>query len=347
MKTIPDLPDELILHILEEVHPDDLGSFSQTCRHIHGCARGHVKKHRELEHQYSEVVLRWSEPDSDDHAYHFRHPIFLLEKIWNEPMLAHHIKRFEVNGSDMVMPPYASSEEEALDLDIMEQVQSTLAKCRNTQGCLTGLQPPHVQVYGDTIQWLDLFQNGDRGASFTTLLSSLSSLQCLQINDFIFNNRLDVYHFDEAIRSLPQLHTIELYTLYEDPETSIQDLLGFSLFPNIRHLKGRQLNCMLFDEEWLDCFLEEVYYEVSNVKSIEITLGFGNFALLLAMKDRFVHLTHLRISFERREIFDVFALVQELREAFCGQLKSLALISSTRPVDEACTFRDFKVKPGL
>jgi len=336
MKTISDLPDELILHVLDEVHPDDIESFSQTCKHIHACSRGHLEKHRNFKAQYSEVVLRWKEPKSDDHAYHFQHPMFLLEKIWNEPVVAHYIKMLEFVGVNMGI--YQADREQT----ITERIKTSSTSFRDAKASLLDLLHPVAS------EWLEQLRSGDRGVCFNTLFLSLSSLQRLRINYDLDEVHVE-YYFDEVAGSLPHLHTIEIYAATGKP-VDIEYFTDFMFLPNIRHLKGLEIDGAAFDRLYPPIILGRHPDEYSNVESIEITEGFGDLALLWALKDRFVHLEHFRFSFAKGSLPhyarpDVFNLVRKLSEAFGGRLKSLSLIGSGDRVDKKYTFSDFKVRP--
>ncbi|GAB7343751.1 hypothetical protein MBLNU457_1726t1 [Dothideomycetes sp. NU457] len=347
MKTIFDFPDELILHVLDDVHPDDLENFSQTCKRIHECARDHMEKHRELKAQYSDVLLSSEQGRTPDTR--FQHPLFLLEQMRNEPAIAYYIKRLDIVEPDMVIGPGIASGQALLDRMIKERIQTSLANCGDAQGSLVYLRPSCIRDEGDAIKWLELFKSGDRGASFITLLAGLSSLERLCFNDFAFHELRGVFYFDEVISSLPRLHTIENQARNSD-QLDIRDVLRLGLSPNIRHLKGRVVDGFALDFQ-KDLFGED-YDGQSNVESIEITEGSADLALLCALKDRFIHLDHLRLSFGAGFLFDyadpeVYSVVRNLCRAFGGRLRSLSLVGSGQSVHDVPTFKGFKVLEEL
>ena len=53
MVTLDDLPNELVCEVLEEIWPQDLEIFAQTCRRMHASSKPLLVEHRKLIREYS------------------------------------------------------------------------------------------------------------------------------------------------------------------------------------------------------------------------------------------------------------------------------------------------------
>ena len=341
--TMSQLPDELLLHLLEFIRPRDLENFAQTCRHIHECSTKYLEKHRKLRARYSQVVLKWNEPKEGDHFYHFQHPIFLLEKIYHDPAIAHYIEMFEFIGVDIV------TKQKRKDQTIEGKIQKSLRNCHDARDALLAFQPFYGKL--DFVdQQLALLSTGDRSAGFLLLLQCLPFLERLRINDFFYWEHSEVKGFHEILGSLPNLHTVEVYSSSDAGDVQMMDLVSFAFCPNIRSIRGYQIYG-LEAGKLSDGISNKGSGDIShsNVESIEITKG--SLALLGDLRDRFVHLRTFRYSFNTDAhqpsqcyLHHVFDIVQDLCTGFGKQLENLSLVQSTFGVDEVPTFTGFEVR---
>lgn len=57
MLELLNLPNELLLHIVKMVLPDDIENFSQSCRLIHSLSRDVLREHAANKQKYSKITI--------------------------------------------------------------------------------------------------------------------------------------------------------------------------------------------------------------------------------------------------------------------------------------------------
>jgi len=75
------LPNELLLKVIDCVSPEDVESFTQTCKTIHGLSEKRLTLHRRLKQEYGEIRLG----ANDDPSY--RIPICFFDELVSNPDL--------------------------------------------------------------------------------------------------------------------------------------------------------------------------------------------------------------------------------------------------------------------
>ena len=93
MAWLTDLPNEIILMIIPLVSPDDIESFTSTCRKIYNLAAQDLERHRSLKRQYGAYHLR----GPDDNSLRCRGSQ-LLDEIIQEPRTAFYVQQLWNHG---------------------------------------------------------------------------------------------------------------------------------------------------------------------------------------------------------------------------------------------------------
>ncbi|PGH23679.1 hypothetical protein AJ80_02285 [Polytolypa hystricis UAMH7299] len=85
MSGLPTLPTETLLEITKLISPDDIVSWSLSCKRIFSCAQARLKEHRELRAKYRSVNTN-------------HHPSTLLCEIWANPRIGYYIRTLAHDG---------------------------------------------------------------------------------------------------------------------------------------------------------------------------------------------------------------------------------------------------------
>ena len=80
MTRLLNLPNEVLVEILDYVLPDDLVNFSITCEHIHSLATRSLRVHRVLQRKY--FNFHWKDEHSGRKHDHFERLQDLLRNPW-------------------------------------------------------------------------------------------------------------------------------------------------------------------------------------------------------------------------------------------------------------------------
>lgn len=80
------LPNELILHVINDVHPEDLEPLALCGKAIRALAKDALSRHMMLKRKYNEIIIAdkaRSEPSEKDNGfgYHDQHSFVLIEEI--------------------------------------------------------------------------------------------------------------------------------------------------------------------------------------------------------------------------------------------------------------------------
>lgn len=96
MTALLSLPNELLLNVVNDLLPDDLENFSQTCKIIHALSTNALRAHAANKKKYSKLTLSLrSRPD-----YH-KHPLFLIRDILMDPRIAYYPVELLLTGSQI------------------------------------------------------------------------------------------------------------------------------------------------------------------------------------------------------------------------------------------------------
>ena len=85
------LPNETLLQIINDVHPDDILNLSLTCKSIWQLARRTLQRHMTRQETLPEIVLYGCHRHQDS-----PHPLTLIADICKDPNVAHYPRSLKV-----------------------------------------------------------------------------------------------------------------------------------------------------------------------------------------------------------------------------------------------------------
>ena len=334
------LPDELLLIVIEFLSPTDLENFTLSCKRIFNCAIGYLEKHRVLKRRYLEAII--TDDQTDRPYYHCTHPIFLLERIYLEPAVAHYVKTLEFRGVDAVTP---QPRKDALQ----PSVQNAIRKCDGAVSVVKAAaasypDDEHRQTVSAAVR------KGDRSAVFCLLLACMPHLAAIRFIDFQWTEHQHVTDLSRVMSTLPHISTVELHgDEAEENPADVLDLAAFSLVPTVRHLKGRYIYT-----DWNGVFVGGWSEHVSNVEVLELTVAQVSSDALQAILGRMNKLRVFRYSaVEIAELiaYDVPAFntgidedhFELVLEALSDRLERLSILNSSWSLARISTLKRFKV----
>ena len=258
MATLPSLPNEVLLNIIEELLPDDLPNVALSCKHMQALSRRSLISYRECKKKYAIVKFHGCpKKDSEshlpallrhmisDHKIAFHPRSLILERHYCSMESAHSFERFSDNGDN------EHSDNEGKLCGHIEKLSSTINQFGNettkTNDETTDqrLGAGKVWLY-KTSQWSTML-----GLVLTTF-PNIETLTLRHFSDLLIGVQHLLWNAVEKNRGpghtgptiLTKLKTVIVndsgyYGGLDDAEV----FACFALFPSVERLVGNHLGC--------------------------------------------------------------------------------------------------------
>lgn len=233
------LPNELILQIIELLLPEDLESFVSTCRLAYNLAWKSLREHRKLKREYRSWFTNPFE------SYNCLY--VLLREILRNPRIALYVEELDVQDlfSDW---PSESEAGSASNSDVEPGTGLTKdSQSRDDERAMfrKAINECTYVSADDVEEWCDVLESGMDDAVLALLVTLLPKLKRLVVQ---FDPEIALL-FLETIRgisttsstlssSIPLSHLTEVTLEHYDGSIDIGDLWPFFAFPSMRFVSG-------------------------------------------------------------------------------------------------------------
>lgn len=241
MPALLDLANEILFQIIEETRPDDIESFTLSCKKIRTLGAKALMQHRQdLDRYISPVLGVWNNNTGRD-----VNPYAYLSDILLKPRRALYVNYLLVHNRGFTL---TEAREEALTKKILLKVDELCGLFFRGDGC------PYIKG-DDNSKWVDKLRRGDTNAAACLFLTLLPRLETLCITDYSDEGYADmIYEISKANQS-PQrtipgplaLHKLETIQI-NDIRITDQSDVKFGVYeicmtlPSLRKLEGQHIN---------------------------------------------------------------------------------------------------------
>ena len=259
MPALLDLSNELLLKIIDQIHPDDIPNFSLTCKDIHHVAKDAVKFHLDREETYEDVVLDGC-PRHED----YDHPLEFIKEMCMDWRIGEYVKNLRI---ECCSPPVGRDNipEEEYEEDLRKYEKELREDNIMSQTTMQVIQP-YVEekaverkfTYPTRIDMELLCSEAASGKRmemiallllFIPNLKSLELIKCspvtTHLREMIFTISEEQWSF--GVRKL--LTNLESVMLEGDSDNGIapalEPLLWFAAIPSVRTLHGYYVHGVL------------------------------------------------------------------------------------------------------
>lgn len=253
MPALLDLSNELLLKIIDQIHPDDIPNFSLTCKDIHHVAKDAVKVHLDREETYKDVVLDGC-PRHED----YDHPLEFIKEMCMDWRIGEYVKNLRI---ECCSPPVIGRDnipEEEYEEDLRKYEKELREDNVMSQTTMQVIQP-YVEekaverkfTYPTRIDMELLCSEAASGkrmemiALLLLFIPNLKSLELIKCSPFTTHLKEMIFTISEeqwsfGVRKL--LTNLESVMLEGDSDNRIapalEPLLWFAAIPSVRTLHG-------------------------------------------------------------------------------------------------------------
>ena len=258
MAILLDLPNELLLKILDSATPIGMVSLATSCKRINTLAQDNLTLHRQRIARYQNVTL-WGCSRHRDQP----HPILLLRDICNDWRVAYYARSLAIEccgREELWLGPYWNDAWRArvISQDI-ETVKSVLPE----------ITIPVRRMLSMALRWdeakvnevLDMTELGARGAILGLLIVSLPAIKSISFKGYFWCDHLWI----DSLKSIteqqdPQSGSSEANFLTDVSELNLDDenerhfggmccsVVPFVTLPSLRVIRGASINCQSFED---------------------------------------------------------------------------------------------------
>ncbi len=262
MAMLLDLPNELLLQVLDSATPTGMVSFATSCKRVNKLAQDNLTLHQQRIVKYQDVTL-WGCFRHQDQP----HPIILLRDICKDWRVAYYAKSLVIEccGRDQnLMDSYWEGRSQAsLIAQDAETVESILPE----------ITIPVRKMLSVALRWdeakvndvLDMTKHGARGAILGLLLVSLPAIKSISFNDYVWRDRLWIDSM-QSITDQQDPHSAgsEPKFLMEVSELNLDDqkeghsvgmscsVVPFVILPSLRVIRGVSISSASYNEYSFD-----------------------------------------------------------------------------------------------
>lgn len=245
---IMDMPNEVLLDIIINVHHDDVSALLRSCKAISALVK------IRLEMLYGTVTLA-HKPDLDQ-----RCPLQLLSDISRWRFIAPSVQRLYLDDSLTRLQGLAYEDKyvatrsgKCEELPILTRRLSHFhVRPKRAQDC--EILTTRLKQTGGTISEGRTHNTLEKGrlATVLMLLACLPNVAKLRIPTAIFNKKsmTEFLSSDQATHPLApllsRLHSVEYYTSHSGIAQPIEHLTTFGILPGMKHLKGQAIRAPLW-----------------------------------------------------------------------------------------------------
>ncbi len=167
MAWLTDLPNEIALMIIPLVLPDDIESFTSTCRNIYNLAAQNLESHRALKRQYT--VYRNRHRDYTPRC----NVLQLLDDIFQEPRTAFYVRKLWIYTWVSRWATNQGPETPSLEGAHIPYNEGTMSRIRE----VVFRHVPHEEIS----KWMRYIESGNEDPVVALLLLLLPNLSTLKI----------------------------------------------------------------------------------------------------------------------------------------------------------------------
>lgn len=197
MASFNNLPNELVLEIIRLLFPEDLESFSSTCRLVHELAIKFLDEHRKLKKEYRNWVT--------DPFESYRCLFVLLREILENPRIALYVEGLKIqelyegweSGAEAVSE---SKIEVELDSGLTEASQKAVSRDDELAKFRKAIQECDYLSAEDVEDWWEVLKNGYDDVVLALLVTVLPNFKRLDI-------QFDPYFADRFLETIQRIST--------------------------------------------------------------------------------------------------------------------------------------------
>ena len=309
MAQLLDLPDELLLDILDVIRVEDIEAFTSCNKRIHSLSEDALQKHRAMKKKYSEIkLISWGEGTLTVDVCLSDHPVFWLHEILQDEKAASYptclrIHDDEVDHLDEGDNCLMTADEDDEQLDRIFRILDEM------KGCVYSKlkQSPYIQRKDLIDGKPDIYWNPSFETSLALLLTSLPNLRSIFI-EAPFNN---IFEIESVITEIgkanradkEQPHALSGLVSFDYGHGGSERIrhtglyLGFYLLfmglPSIRSISGAFVYCRASESTDLPTLADELAdvqdglkspkSGITNMKFIQSDISSSAFEVLLSV----------------------------------------------------------------
>lgn len=248
------LPNEILSNIIKTVRPDEIESFSQSCRLIHSLSKDVLKEHAANKKKYSKLTLSAVVASPKIKNPKAIHPVFMLRDILQNDRVAFYPVEVVIRVGDERWDQRKRLEAE---------VSRTFAQYDTEIFSLLS-KSPYLRRF-EVAQWHKRIGRGRIGAAVAFLLTILPNVQRITMTHHLLDDKyltqmLDklsraVYNLSLDVRRLTALSKVsdvkvegmDVYHVFHYSGLKDLCILGlFAALPSIRSINGRSVDGRTF-----------------------------------------------------------------------------------------------------
>ncbi len=296
MPLLPDLPNELLAPIMRYLHPDDIDSFSKSCKDFHEISTRILPKHAHLKKQYLRVLCGFT------HNQKLNHPLVLFRDIFENPEIVWYVKEMYIGICDGF---YARFDKERWEEAEQIAVQCKEDIVKTVQACLY-LNDEEREYWTEAA--LSCHQN-----TAVALLACL--FPCLEQISISGNRSSEHLHF--IVRKILEAkelksgdsHALSKLEILQEGNNAIQefqDMISFGPFSKLNSMR-RYMGRYLYNEfEWTfiekKSRIESLEFDKCMIKTKTLRNIFGSIANLKHFTYEYYWCDHWKLCWEPGEI---------------------------------------------
>lgn len=229
MASFSDLSNELVLEIINHVLPDDLESFTSTCKTIWIMAKEKLRIHRHLKQRYSRLRCSYGSDSLSD----------ILDDVIVDYRTVFYIKELTVDLWYSAWHDPEDSDMEDWDTKDLHLPYPEHQMVRMRQAASELVPQAHSR------EWIQEIEKGDQGPVFGLLLLLLPNLSTLRIKRFGYTDErlFETLERVAAMRGtelpLSKLKKIELLHADRYEFEDLYPVIQFAALPSVNSISGR------------------------------------------------------------------------------------------------------------
>ena len=218
MPLLPDLPNELLAPIMRYLHPDDVDSFSKSCKDFHEISTRILPKHAHLKKKYLRVFCGFT------HNLRLHHPLVLFRDIVENPEVVWYVKEMYIGACDYLYPHW--------DKERWEEAEQIAVQCK--EGIVATVQACLYLNDEERGYWTKVALSGHQNTAVALLACVFPCLEQITISGNRFNEQLHflVRRILEAEKLNPggshALSKLEMFQEGNNTAQAFQDIISFN-----------------------------------------------------------------------------------------------------------------------
>ena len=237
MLQLLEFPPEILLRIINKVHPDDLDNFCRCCRGLERFSEKALQRHESMKRQYSSISCGAVVTD-DGTVCCGEHPIKILQAIVEDPHYAFYPRTIRIGN-------YNGDVSENMNPGIMLEMLSIMEQLGdNSTGLFSAMS--YLEDQKDVDRWKESVEGADGGSCAALAISLLPNLESITLTDYADNEEQLSEMLDGIIKTSlesPPLRNLPLSKLSKVRISPLDEawqepaLLGlFAQLPSMRQI---------------------------------------------------------------------------------------------------------------